>query len=102
MQLHLFDDVTDFINTLPEDVAGKIVSSLKSLELNETKGLTIKTLKGKIKEIIVKQYRLVFFILGETIYIVDGFKKQSQKTPKRMIEKTEYIYKKINENYEKQ
>ena len=51
---------------------------------------------GKVKEIIVKQYRVVFFTIGTTGYVVDVFKKQSRKTPKRIIERAERIYRSMS------
>lgn len=93
MAIRILDNVKKFMDKLKEDDSAKILAHLKSLEENHTEGLTIKTLKGKIKEIIVRQYRIIFFTIGTTIYIVDAFKKQSQKTPKRIIKKAEEIYK---------
>lgn len=93
MDIKILDNVSKFIERLPEDDSAKILAHLKSLEENHTEGLLIKTLKGRIKEIVVRQYRITFFNIGTTIYVVDAFKKQSQKTPKRIIEKAERIYK---------
>lgn len=55
----------------------------------------IKTLRGPIKELIVKQYRMLFFTLGYTIYFVRVFRKKSKKTPRKEIEYAERIYKLI-------
>ncbi|MBI3589099.1 MAG: type II toxin-antitoxin system RelE/ParE family toxin [Candidatus Liptonbacteria bacterium] len=95
MKLQILNEVNDFLENLPENDAGKILAHLKSFEENLTEGLVIKALKGKIKEIIIKQYRIIFFTISEKIYVVDAFKKQSQKTPKRIIERAEKIYKNI-------
>lgn len=94
--IQLFGDVTDFINNLPDNISAKILAHLKSLEMNLTEALAIKTLKGKIKELIVKQYRIVFFQENGIIYVVDIFKKQSRKTPKGIIERAEEIYRILN------
>lgn len=93
MNVWILDNVRKSLDKLKEDDSAKILAYLKSLEENHTEGLVIKTLKGKIKEIIVRQYRIIFFTIGTTIYVVNAFKKQSQKTPERIIEKTEKIYK---------
>lgn len=95
MHIRIFDDVSDFLSKIPEDGSAKILAHLKSLQENRTEGLTIKPLKGKIKEILVRQYRVIFFSIGTTGYVVDAFKKQSRKTPKRIIERAEKIYKDI-------
>ena len=96
MDIRILDEVNEFLDLLPEDVSGKILAHLKSLAEHRTEGLTIKLLKGKIKEIIVKQYRIVFFTIGDKGYVVDVFKKQSRKTPQRIIERAEKIYKNIH------
>ncbi len=93
MDVRILEDVRKFLDRLKDDDSAKILAHLKSLEESHTEGLLIKTLKDKIKEIVVRQYRIIFFNIGGTIYIVDAFKKQSQKTPKRIIEKAEKIYK---------
>lgn len=95
MDIKIFTDVTDFLDKIPEDDAAKILAYLKSLEENHTEGLIIKPLKGKIKEIVVRQYRVIFFWMGTTGYVVNAFRKQSKKTPKRIIEQAEKIYKDI-------
>ena len=93
MEVRILEDVREFIERLKQDDSAKILAHLKSIEENLTEGLIIKTLKGRIKEIIVRQYRVIFFNIGATAYVVDAFKKQSQKTPKRIIENAEKIYK---------
>ena len=65
---------------------------LDLLEADRTEFLDIKQLSGKIRELIVRQYRLVFFRKEEIIYVIDIFKKQSQKTPRRIIERAERLY----------
>lgn len=96
MNLRVLDTVIEFLESLPADDAAKIAAHLKSLEMDQTEGLTIKPLKGKIKEIVVKQYRIVFFGIGTKGYVVDAFRKQSKKTPKRIIERAEKIYRDMN------
>lgn len=97
MRIVILDDVLDFLKSLSREEDAKIMAHLKSLELNQTEGLTIKPLKGKIKELVVKQNRIIFFRIGDTGYVVDVFKKQSKKTPKRIIERAEKIYRNIDE-----
>ncbi|MDO8469798.1 MAG: type II toxin-antitoxin system RelE/ParE family toxin [bacterium] len=95
MNIRILDDTSDFLERIPEDDTAKIIAHLKSLQENRTEGLLIKPLKGKIREMVVKQYRIVFFFVGSTGYVVDAFRKKSQKTPKRIIERAEKIYKDI-------
>ncbi len=55
----------------------------------------IKSLKGEIKELIIKRYRIIFFIDKNIVYCIAAFVKKSAKTPKRELENAERIYKKI-------
>ncbi len=96
MEFRVLDDVNYFLDKIPDDDAAKILAHLKSLEANQTEGLVIKTLTGKIKELVVGQYRIVFFVLGGKGFAIDVFKKQSKKTPLRIIERAEKIYHDIN------
>jgi phage-related protein len=91
----LLDDVYAFLDNIPNEKSGKILKQLKFLEVNDVEGLKIKTLKDKIKELIVDQYRVVFFVKEETVYVIDAFKKQSQKTPHRILERALGIYRKL-------
>ena len=95
-EIHLFSDVADFINRLSESDAAKVYAHIEALKRGYGETLIIKSLKGKIKEIVVRQYRIVFFQIADTIYIADVFKKQSKKTPKRIIEKAERMRKQVN------
>ncbi len=87
MNTKQLSEVSDFINKLSNDDGAKVLAQLQSLENGWTEALVIKPLKGKIKELIVGQYRIVFFDHRGTIYAIDAFRKKSQKTPKRIIEK---------------
>ncbi len=93
--MQILHDVLVFLDGIADEDSAKIYAHLKSLEENHTEGLRVKQLKGKIKEIIIKQYRIVFFKKMNAIYIIDAFKKQTQKTPKRVIERAEKIYKNL-------
>ena len=52
-----------------------------------------KSFQGLVKELIVKDHRLLFFIIEPVIYFVRSFKKKSQKTPRHEID---YALKIIN------
>ena len=54
----------------------------------------IKTLRGPIKELKVRKYRILFFIEQGTIYFVSGFIKKTQKIPSKELLKAEAIYNK--------
>lgn len=87
------DNVRNFIDTLPDDDQGKINATVIAMESGDFESIYIKTLKTPIKELIIKKYRLVFFIHQNTIYFIGVFIKKSTKTPKKEIENAKKIYK---------
>lgn len=95
--LIVFDEVRAFIKNLEGDTRGKIYTSLEFLAVGKMDAILVKPIKGKIKELSVKQYRIIFCQIGDVIYAIAGFKKQSKKTPHRIIERAEQMYHKIVE-----
>ena len=93
--MYIFNDVVDFLDEIPVKDSAKIYANISSLDENQIEGLVIKSIGEKIKEMIVKQYRIIFFYKNRVGYVVDAFKKQSQKTPQRIIKRAEKIYKNI-------
>ena len=93
------EDVRIFIDMLPNEDQGKINATTIAMESGDFESIYIKTLKTPIKELIIKKYRLIFFIHKNTIYFIRAFVKKSQKTPKKEMENAEKIYKIIMENY---
>lgn len=93
-----FDSVRDFIETLPNNDQGKINATVVAMESGDFESSYIKTLRTPIKELIIKKYRIVFFIHQNTIYFIGAFIKKSAKTPKKEIENAEKIYKIIIKN----
>ena|SRR3989344_6126167 len=93
MEIHIPDAVGDFIENLPKEDRSKIHASIDVLREDRIEELLIKKLKDKVKEIVVKQFRIIFFQIGSVAYIADVYKKQSKKTPPRIIKRAEKIYK---------
>ena len=87
------DDVKVFIQSLPNEVQGKIKGAVTAMEYGDFKQLYIKTLKTPIKELIFKQYRFTFFTHQNLIYFVTVFIKKTSKTPKSEIKYAEKTYK---------
>lgn len=95
-QLIIFKKVATFIDKLPNGDSSKLLAHLSFLESGKTEMLSIKTLRKKIKEIIVAQYRIVYFIIDDIIYVVDAFRKKTQKTPLPVIEQADKLYKELS------
>ena len=91
-EVRFFDEALDFIYQLPEADKAKVLAHIKMMEADFDVVYT-KILKSPIRELLVKKYRLLFFIQKDTIYVVRGFVKKSQKTPLREIVKAENVYK---------
>jgi len=56
---------------------------------------TLQTLKTPIRELIIKNYRFVFFINKNKIWFVGAFIKKTIKTPKVEIKNAQKLYDKI-------
>lgn len=92
------DNVKNFIGTLSNENQGKINATVTAMEAGNFESIYIKTLKTPIKELVVKNYRLIFFIHRTTIYFIGAFIKKSAKTPRKEIENAEKMYKIIIKN----
>ena len=91
-EVEFFEEALEFIGKLTETDKAKILANIKIMETDFDVVYT-KLLRSPIRELVVKKYRLLFFIKVNTVYFVRGFIKKSQKTPIREIEKAENVYK---------
>ena len=88
-----FGNVKEFINSLSLKDQEKVIGAATTLGNGEFRSVSVKQLKGELKELRVKRYRLIFFIHTNTICFIRIVIKKSQKTPKNEIELAEKIYK---------
>lgn len=86
-------DVEDFILKLPIKDQYKISAATDALKYKKFESVYIKQLKGEIKELRVKNYRLLFFIHDDNLFFVRIFVKKSRKTPRNEIHLAEKFYK---------
>ena len=93
-----FELVTDFLKRLPKYDRVNILAGVSKMEEGDFQSAYIKTLHGPVKELIVKQYRIIFFIHEHTIYLVRTFVKKSKKTPRNEIAYVERVYKMFTNN----
>jgi len=91
----ILDKVDAFIGSLSEAERGKLTDDRTALEAGDFNSLHIKTLTGKIKELIEGRYRLVFFVESGTVYYIHIFVKKSNKTPPKDIQYAKKLYKLI-------
>ena len=92
-EVRVFRRVTEFVDELTYTDRAKVTANIKIMEMGRFDSVYIKTLRGAVKELIVKNHRFVFFVHEHTIYLVSAFIKKTQKTPLREINNAEKIYK---------
>lgn len=89
------DKVSELIQVLPFADQAKIAAHTAMMRGGDFASVHIKQLDGPIHELIVRQYRLIFFRKDRTIYVVGAFRKKSAKTPLREIRHAMDIFKNI-------
>lgn len=82
-----------FIRGLDENDRAKIAAAIRTMGFDDFQSVQIKSIRNPIKELIVKSYRIVFFVKDKNIYLVSGFRKKTRKTPRNEIENAENIFK---------
>jgi len=92
----LLEKTRRFIRGLDENDRAKIAAAIRTMEFGDFQSVEIKSLRSPIKELIVKSYRIVFFVKDKTIYFVSGFRKKSKKTPRSEIQNAENIFKMLS------
>jgi len=85
----------EFIQTLAITDQAKIAANIVMLRSGDFSSVHVKQLDGQIHELIVKQYRLIFFRKNTTLYVVGAFRKKSAKTPLREIRHARDIFKNL-------
>lgn len=89
------EPVSEFISRLSITDQAKVAASITCLEEGDFETIHTKTLRGVIKELIVKRYRFIYIIKRNTIYFIGAFIKKSNKTPKAELNRAEQISKLI-------
>jgi hypothetical protein len=69
----LLRDIENFIFNLSLEEQNKIFGAIEALRNRKFDSVYTKQLRGVIKELRVKQYRLIFFIHEEIIYFSKEF-----------------------------
>jgi len=94
-QIILLTKVEKFVLTLSHKEGQKVSGAINALRNKKFDTIYIKQLRGDIKELKVKRFRLIFFIYNNIIYITQIFVKKTNKTPSKEIELAEKYLKNI-------
>jgi len=94
--------VKEFIDKLQKQEVSKIFKCLKDIEKNNLKSnkVSFRQIKGKLWEIKIKTigggYRIFYIIVLESFMVLlHIYKKQSQKAPRKELEKAIKIMKEV-------
>ncbi len=85
----------DYILTLSEAERAKVLAHMTFMKEGDFVNITTKKLDGPIRELIVKQHRLIYFKMNSVLYFVSAFKKQSAKTPKVELDYAKEVFKMV-------
>lgn len=94
-----FEFVTNFLRELSKNDRAKILAGISKMEQGDFRSAYVKTLRGAVQELIVKQYRVLFFIHEDSIYLVRAFRKKSMKAPMGEIEHVERVHRMFINNW---
>lgn len=95
LNIQILDKVEVFLSSVPSRDRAKILATVTMMEAGTAKAVITRQISGSIRELKVKQYRILYFQHEHSLYFVGGFTKKSQKTPLREIEKARQIQKLI-------
>lgn len=96
LEVRMLESALTYIESIKDLERLKIFAQIKLLSEGDYGTLHVKQLSGPVRELIIKQHRIVYFKKGDAIYCVSAFKKQSAKTPRREIEHARQVFKKIS------
>lgn len=82
-----------YIDNLNESEQGAIRADIEAMTFGNFDSVHTKTLRGKIRELIIGSHRISYFSIGSVLYFIRGFRKRSAKTPRKEIEYAEQVYK---------
>ncbi|MEK9185742.1 MAG: type II toxin-antitoxin system RelE/ParE family toxin [Patescibacteria group bacterium] len=94
-KVEIFPRCTEFLEAIDNPDSSKMSSNISAMAAGDFVSVSTRKLRGKIRELKYKEYRLIFFIHKDIINFTNGFVKKTNKTPKREIDYAEKIYKHV-------
>lgn len=92
LEIYVFEDANAYILALGDTDRAKILAHINLMSEGDYAVLRTKQLSGPVRELIVKQHRIVYFEKQGSLYFVDGFRKKSAKTPKYIIDHAKQLH----------
>jgi phage-related protein len=83
----------EYIDKIPPKEKASLLASINALARGDNDVVETKQLDGPIRELIVGNHRVTYFGLSGSLYVIEGFRKKSKKTPKTKIDFAKNIYK---------
>lgn len=96
LQLFFLSGAKKYLLGIPDADQAAIDRDTVALARGERDAVHTRQLRGPIRELIKGHHRLIYFQIGSTIFFVRGFRKKSQKIPRREIEYAETMYRKLS------
>ena len=94
-QVKIFEPAREYIESLKVAEQGTIKDDMEAMRSGDLQSVRTKNLRGKIYELIVGNHRITYFLIGNSLYFIRGFRKKSAKTPRKEIEYAEKIYREL-------
>lgn len=95
--VQILDKVASFIEGLNVSDQAKVMAAIRVLKSGDFELVYTKQIAGPVRELKVRQYRVLYFIHEHTLYFVGGFTKKSAKTPKQEIDNAQQLHKLITQ-----
>jgi phage-related protein len=99
--VHYLRLASEYLESIPRRSRISIKADIEDMSLGKLSVPHTKQLRGPIHELISGHHRLIYFILGQAIYIIRGFRKKSNRTPRDEIRYAQKVYKLMKREYEK-
>jgi phage-related protein len=91
----LTEKAKKYISSLTPKHQARLKGHIDLLAEQQYDFIETKPLRGKVREILVGGYRAIYFTIENVIFVVDIFKKSTQKTPPKRIEHAEKLYRSV-------
>ena len=92
-EVQFLSSATEYIDSISETDQAIIAAHVACMRLGDFASIRTKQLRGPIRELIVRYYRLTYFEFDSCFYFVRGFRKKTAKAPKSEIDYAEKVYK---------